>query len=433
MVRFPEHIENPLSARRHAGWKRFLIAASVLALPAAADNPSITAVFGPEDAVVGVTEVAITGMAGAGHEVVDTSTFPDGTAHEFTVKADASGAYTDGPFELQQLGTFHDVLRDQTTGASTAITYAGRGDFAIAAEPVRQTVGAGAETSFTVVFKSVGGFGGRVTPLPLDMPDVPGAVVSWSESPVRVPADGSASVRFTVLTLLDTPARDYVIVLEGTNGSVTHRTEPIVLTVAGPGPNAITAAIHPSNPVVGVTQVEITGAASNGEWVTDTSTFPDGSVHKFSVKATGTGAYVDGPFVLKQLGTYHDVLRDDATGGTTTLDYAGGGDFSVAIDAPSQTVTAGHEVEVLVTFKSLLGFGGTIVPAVASLSELSGATAVWSVPAIAMRRGLEASSRLSIKITAETPAGSWKINVQGTNGSVTRTAETGISLTVRPP
>jgi hypothetical protein len=38
------------------------------------------------------TPVSLDGQAGAGDFVVHTSTFPDGSVHEFTVKADERGA-----------------------------------------------------------------------------------------------------------------------------------------------------------------------------------------------------------------------------------------------------------------------------------------------------------------------------------------------------
>src|ERR1700719_910616 len=95
---------------------------------------------------------------------------------------------------------------------------------------------------------------------------------------------------------------------------------------------ALAATLSPANPIVGVTTVSITGTASAGATVTDTSTFPDGTGHLFFMKADNSGKYVDGPFMLRQLGTFHDVLQDRATGASTSISYAGLGDFSVAVD-----------------------------------------------------------------------------------------------------
>jgi hypothetical protein len=403
-----------------------------MALAASSQNPAFTAVLSPADPTVGVTKVTITGTASAGSSVIDTSTFPDGSVHEFSFKADASGAYTDGPFVLQQLGTYHDVLRDDATGASTTISYSGVGDFSTAVDQASRTVMAGAEATFTVTFKSISGFGGRVVPLALNASKVPGAAVSWSASPVRVPPDGSASATLTIVTLIGTPARSYKITVQGTNGSVTHVAKPaITLAVTGPKSNTITAALSPANPTVGVTEVRIRGRATAGEWLTDTSTSPDGSTHKFFIKATGAGTYAGGPFVLQQLGTYHDVLLDSATGASTEISYRGAGDFSAAVDDASQTVARGQEAKFLVTFKSLSAFGGTIVPTASNLSEIPGAAAAWSAPSVTVRPGDSASSRLSIQTSTTTPPGTYKIAVQGTNGSASRAAPSRISLTVR--
>ena len=110
------------------------------AAPAAPPSTGLTAAFAPASPTVGVTEVIISGRASAGAKVIDTSTFPDGSVHIFAVKADAAGAYTDGPFVLLQLGTYRDVLRDDATGASTTISYSGSGDFTIAVDPAAATI-----------------------------------------------------------------------------------------------------------------------------------------------------------------------------------------------------------------------------------------------------------------------------------------------------
>jgi hypothetical protein len=393
-------------------------------------STSLTAAFSPPDPIVGVTKVTIAGTASAKAKVIDTSTFPDGSVHRFAATADASGAYRDGPFVLRQLGTYRDVLRDEATGAQTTLSYSGLGDFTVAVDPASATILAGAEAIFTLTFKSVSGFGGEVVPLAPESSEIPGAAISWSTSTVRVPPNGSASVRLTILTLLSTPPRPYTVTLEGKSGSVIHAVAPAVaLTVAGPKPGTITAAMSPDNPIVGVTKVTIRGSATAGGGVTDITTFPDGSTHRFYTTATGAGTYADGPFVLRQLGTYHDILRDDSTGATAKISYQGAGDFSTSVETASRTVARGQEATFLVTFKSQAGFGGTIRPAAPNSSKIPGATAAWSAPVVTLRPGESGDSRLSIQTSADTPPGIYEITVQGTNGS--RTHAAGIHLTVR--
>jgi|SRR5580658_1019627 hypothetical protein len=416
---------------------RFLVWAILWgALPPAsfAAEPGPTATLAPADPVIGVTKVTITGLAGAGHEVTDHSTYPDGTVHRFSTTADATGAYADGPFLLQQIGTYHDVVRDEATGASTMITYSGSGDFDIAADPAEASVVAGAEVKIKVKFSSIAGYAGWVSPRALNGSDVPGAVLSWSLPTAKLPSGGTASASLTILTLLGTPPGRYALVLEGSGGGVAHRPQPLSLTVTGPPRDAITATFHPRNPIVGVTEGSITGTASSGEWLTDTSTFPDGTVHGFVFKSTGAGTYTDGPFVLKQLGTYHDLLTDGGTGGTVAIAYQGVGDFSATVDPPERTASPGQEVQFLVTFKGLSGFVGTVAPAVPNLAELPGATATWSASPVGVRSGVApVSSRLRIELAGDTPPGLYHLTVQGTNGSVSRSAAPGVSLTVTAP
>jgi hypothetical protein len=410
-----------------------LIALGLLLPEAAAPGSTdLTAAFSSASPTVGVTKVTITGTASAGAKVIDTSTFPDGSVHIFSVTADAGGAYTDGPFVLQQLGTYHDVLRDEATGASTTISYFGTGDFSIAVDPASATITTGAQARFKVTFTGVGGFGGEVVPRLPASSEVPGAGVTWSASRLRVPPNGSATAILTILTLIATPPRTYAIAAQGISGSVTHVIEPAIgLTVTAPEPGTITAMFSPAQPIVGVTEVRIQGKATVGQLVVDTSTFPDGVAHVFVVHVTGAGNYTDGPFVLRQLGTYHDILLDGATGATTEISYHGVGDFSAAVDPASQTVARGEEAKFQVTFKSISGFAGAITPAVPDLSKVPEATASWSQSSVAVRSGDSIATGLTIKTSTRTPAGTYTVTVQGSNGSVTHAVPSDISLTVK--
>lgn len=209
-------------------------------------------------------------------------------------------------------------------GGDAAMPPGSVGDFTLQADPGAAQVLAGAEAKFTVTFKSVGGFAGWVQTQALGVAGAQGAVGSWSSPSVKVSAGGAGKATFTVLTLLDTPPGEYPIVFEGINGSVEHRAASVMLRVTGPPKNAITAALYPDSRIVGATRYTIAGNATAGGWVKDLSTFPDGSVHSVSSKANGVGSYTIGPFVLRQRGTYHDVLIDTETGGRTEITYASG-------------------------------------------------------------------------------------------------------------
>jgi len=267
----------------------------------------------------------------------------------------------------------------------------------------------------------------------------PGASADWSSSRVKVPANGSATTVVTIWTLINTPPGVYPIAPQGAASSVTHAAPPVVLTVTPPAPDTITATLSPGQPIVGVSEVRITGRATAGRKVVDTSTFPDGIARAFANTAGGTGRYTDGPFVLRQLGTYHDVLLDTATGARTEISYQGVGDFSTAIDATSATVVRGEEAKFEVTFRSVSGFAGVVRPAASDLSRIVGGGASWSPPpvypgappAVTVRSDDAATIELIIRTSSETPPGSYRISVQGTNGSVTHQAPSQIELTVK--
>jgi hypothetical protein len=415
-------------------WRIFLAWLCVFGLARAADaqTPGLTAELSPATLTVGVTAARITGQAGAGDKIAEISTFPDGSVHHFTLTADEHGVFVDGPFTLQLLGTYHDAFHDETTGAATELSYAGTGDFEMAAAPAALSVVTGGQASFTVTVRSAQGAGGIVRPSVRDLKQVQGALGSWSPSVVKVPPGGSVSAKFEVTTLLSTPLGSYDLVFEGVDGTVTHQAAPVRLTVTGPPPDAITGEFRPVDAVVGVTQGSITGKASDGEWVVDTSTFPDGTVHTFTFKATGKGAYVDGPFVLKQLGTYHDDLVDSGTGGHALVDYRGAGDFSASVESTTRVVSPGQRTQFTVTFESLAGFVGEIRPSVAAAPGQPAFQATWSEPAVTVKPGAPASARVTITPAADAKPGPVKIALQGTNGSVTHAAPE-ITMTILPP
>jgi hypothetical protein len=226
--------------------------------------------------------------------------------------------------------------------------------------------------------------------------------------------------------------RAFSIVSQGVNGSTARRTTAVKLTVTGPPSEAITAAFNPATPVVGMTDCTISGHSTSGGWVTDISTFPDGSTHSFSFKSNGAGSYTNGPFVLKQLGTYHDVLIDSETGGRKTIVYQGVGDFRATINEPTRTVMSGQDAQFLVTFSSLSGFGGLVRPSVANVSDLAGTAATWSLRAVAARPGVPGSARLTIKTASVRPPVILRIHVEGTNGSVAHTAPDIVLRIVQP-
>jgi hypothetical protein len=414
--------------------------------PRAPVTPIVTAALSPADPIVGVTKVTIAGTATAGARVVGMSIFPDGTRHGFSVKADDAGAYRFGPFVLWQLGTYRGVIRDSVTGTMRTISYSGGGDFRVAVDQPSVTMVTGGQKRIKVTVTSVGGFGGEVKLQDPSASELPGGHMWWSGTRLRVPPSGSATAILHVESLaFYTRPGVYHVAVQGANGSVAHAAAPaIALTVQPPPPGTITATLSPDHPVVGVTEVRIAGRATAGNVVIDASKLPDGLTQAFGMNSSGKGTYSHGPFVLQELGTYHDVVRDGATGARVEISYQGVGDFSTSVDRTSATVARGQEAKFEVTFKSLSGFAGDITPAVPDLSQIAGATASWSSPALTVRgtppwskpwltvrSGDSTAAGLIIKTSSETRPGTYKINVQGTNGSVTHAAPSAIELIVK--
>jgi hypothetical protein len=140
-----------------------------------------------------------------------------------------------------------------------------------------------------------------------------------------------------------------------------------------------------------------------------------------------------GPFVLQQLGTYRGVLHDSVSGTSTPINYSGVGDFTTSVNTLTQTVIQGQSTSYTVTFTSVSGFSGTVVPAALNWSQVPGATASWSPTSVNVPANGSAIASFILNTAASTPAGTYSnIILQGANGSITHAAPA-VSLTVKAP
>ena len=401
-------------------------AASPVSLTVNATTVTLTGSLSPS-ATVGVTNTYLVGAATPGATVTNTvDTWPDGTTHgPYSATANGSGTYSMGPYILQQLGTYHETIHDSISGQTINITYSGTGDFSASANTTTQTVTKGNSASYTVTFSSVNGFAGTVVPAALNWSQVPGATGSWSPLQVTVPSGGSVQAVFTIQTSSSTTAGTYSnITLQGANGSVTHAASPASLTVSA-GTVTLTGSLSPSNATVGVTNAYLVGNATPGATVTNTvDTWPDGTIHgPYSATANGSGAYSMGPYILQQLGSYQETIHDSISGQTINIAYGGTGDFSASANTTTQTVTKGNSASYTVTFSSVNGFAGTVVPAALNWSQVPGATGSWSPLQVTVPSGGSVQAVFTIQTSSSTTAGTYSnITLQGANGSVTHGA-----------
>jgi hypothetical protein len=183
--------------------------------------------------VVGITQVVLSGTATPGATVTSNETAPDGTPGTFSGVADSSGHYSMGPFIVQQLGQYTEVLHDSKSGASTTVYYSGTGDFSASVDNTTKTVTAGQAANYVVTFTSIGGFAGTIRPAALNWsPQVPGATGSWSQQAVTLGSNSQVQATFTLQTAANTPSGTYNnIALEGVNGNYHRGTNLVSLTV----------------------------------------------------------------------------------------------------------------------------------------------------------------------------------------------------------
>src|SRR5205807_983337 len=97
-----------------------------------------------------------------------------------------------------------------------------------------------------------------------------------------------------------------------------------------------------------------------------------------------------------------------------------------------QTVTKGQSASYTVTFSSVSGFAGTVIPAALNWSQVPGASASWSPTQVTVPPNGSVQATFSIQTTSSTTAGTYSnITLQGANGSVTHAASS-VGLTVNP-
>ncbi len=120
---------------------------------------------------------------------------------------------------------------------------------------------------------------------------------------------------------------------------------------------ALTSSLSPSNATVGVTNAYLVGTASPGATVSESETWPDGTTHgPYTTTANGSGSYSMGPFIIQQLGLYSGTVHDSISGSSIPITYSGTGNFNVAVNTTSQTVTKGSAASYIVTVRQRIGF-----------------------------------------------------------------------------
>src|SRR5258708_8682069 len=98
----------------------------------------------------------------------------------------------------------------------------------------------------------------------------------------------------------------------------------------------------------------------------------------------------------------------------------GGGDFSAAINTTSRRVAKGETASYTVTFTSIAGFHGTVVPSYLKGLRIPGATIWWTEPSVNVPSKSSAIATFLIRTSTKTPAGTYSNSVlRRTNASAT--------------
>lgn len=339
--------------------------------------------------------------------ITENVTYPNGGLTVYHITANSNGAASSSFVLQSQSGNYSSYAIDDATGTrSNTITYTVNAAVnpRISISPTTGTLGV---TSFTETYS--GFTHNRTITENVTYPN--GGLTVYH---LTADSNGAASSSF----VLQSQSGNYSsYAVDDATGT---RSNTITYTVNAA---TLTGSLSPSNPIVGVTSVTLVGTATPGATVTDSETWPDGTIHSYTMVANGSGNWSSAPYVVPQLGTFTDVLRDSISGASKTITYSGVGDFNTSVNTTSRTVTAGQSTSYTVTFSSVSGFSGTIIPAALNWSNVSGATASWSPTSVTVPSNGSTTATFTIQTATSTATGTYSnIILQGTNGSFTRAA-----------
>jgi surface antigen len=251
----------------------------------------------PTTGLVNSTMYRVNGMGVTPYGTVKSNSFyPDGTEYHFTKQADGAGNFYFGPFTLYLVGTYTETYVDVSRGTvSNQLTYYATANPSASVSP---TSGVANMTWFTVSGLGATRLGGGT------------AKSTWPDQSVHyftVTADGRGNFQFGPFQAheVGTYSEVYTDNSSGVvSGSLTYH--------ASANPSA---SVNPTNGVVNQTWFTVTGIGATGYGtVTAKSTWPDQSVHYFTVTADGRGNFQFGPFQAHEVGTYSEVYVDNSSG-----------------------------------------------------------------------------------------------------------------------
>jgi hypothetical protein len=289
-------------------------------------------------------------------------------------------------------------------------------DFTITPSPASQSVIQGQSTSYTATVNPSGGFSGSVTFSVTGLPV--GANGTFSPNP----ATGTSTISLT--TNSTAAAGTYPLTITGTSGALTHTAS--VTLIVSPRPDFTLSASPASQSVVQGNGASYTTTVSpvggfNGSVTLSVTGLPTGANGTFAPNpSTGASTLALTTASTTPAGSYP--LAITGTSGALThttsavLVVTKKPDFALSISPSSQTVLRGAGTSYTTAVVRSGGFSSSVSFTVAGLPF--GATAKFSP------NPSTASSTLSVSTSILTPAGTYRLTITGTQGSLTHSANT---------
>ena len=375
------------------------------------------------------------------------------TRVELVANGSGKAVFTIYTYPQTPLNTYN-VAVSGTSGSlshTASVTYTvvapqGGPDYSISANPVNQTVVAGSSGKSLIILTSLNGFSGTVN-LATSPPPLCVSCPSWglNSSSVKLSSGGTASSTLTFVSTLGTPPRNWVVVVTGTSGSLSHNVSVTFTVVPSSPPPDFTIIANPNSlnipaGTTGKSTITLTSLNSFSGTVnlytSPSPLCPSPQCSTWSIDPTSVNLSPDGSATATLSifgGTQGGFGNVTVYGNSGSLSHSvivsfkitQPPDFTITISPSSQTVRKGSITTFSINVTGTNGFNNT-VDLSTTISPVTRHGPTTSLPSTV---GPYSTSTLTVSTMRGTQLGTYTITVTATSGSLTHTFTVTVTVT----
>src|SRR5438309_87290 len=319
-------------------------------------------------------------------------------------------------------------------------------DFTMAANPSNQTVVAGSSGKSLVILTSINGFSGVVN-LATSPPPLCASCPGWglNSSSVKLSSGGTASSTLTFVSTAGSPPRNWVVVVTGTSGSLSHNVSVTFTVVPSSPPPDFTITANPNRlnipaGTTGKSTITLTSLNSFSGTVnlytSPSPLCPSPQCSTWSIDPTSANLSPDGSATATlsifggTQGGYGNVTVYGNSGSLShsvivSFKITQPPDFTITISPSSQTVRKGSITTFSINVTGTNGFNNT-VDLSTTISPVTRHGPTTSLPSTV---GPYSTSTLTVSTMRGTQLGTYTITVTATSGSLTHTFTVTVTVT----